>query len=75
MAGGPPSLGLVEISRACLTAGSRGRTATQVLRRPGQPPFDIDPAFLNLATDLLTVYVTHPFPDAEANYDPSLGAC
>jgi len=34
MAGGPPSLGLVEISRACLTAGSRGRIATQVLRRP-----------------------------------------
>jgi death on curing protein len=29
--------GWLRSPEACLTAGSRGRTATQVLRRPGQP--------------------------------------
>jgi hypothetical protein len=42
---------------------------------PIPTPLGIDPALVSIAIDLLTVYVTNPFGDAEADYDPGFGGC
>lgn len=38
-------------------------------------PGGLDPALVSIGIDLLTVYVTKPLPNPEADFDPGFGGC
>ncbi len=55
-------------------SGANGPQALNYID-PVPTPLGIDPALVSIGIDLLTVYVTDPFNDSEADYDVDFGGC